>query len=708
MSSRELSRKWWLWAGCTLVLPALLAVATLLNLTPSLPASLETTVQDQAVSIFEDRNGLPLNRTYQTRLNVYDRVAFHDIPERMIDAFIMAEDARFFSHQGIDWLARVHAIWQNIKSFRAVRGASTITEQVVRILHPRPRTYWSRWLEGWDAIRLEHRFSKQDILEFYLNQVPFSAGRRGVVQASRYYFGRSLDTLNTKEILALATMVRAPSLLDPYKKNNELDKRVLVLAERMLLEKHITSQNFEDVISHSLTLHKPGLTVEAPHFLAFVREQLSGRSEDSARIIRTTLDAELQQSVIALLEQRLKDVADYGIHNGGVLVVDHTSGDVLAWTVAGKIGGQEAAGGEYDAVRTARQPGSTLKPFVYALALDKGWNAETPVKDEPVFESVQDGLHVYRNFSKIYYGMVSMAEALGNSLNTPAIRALDFVGLETFISKLRDLGLVSLSKGAEVYGNGIVLGNAEISLLELVQAYSCLARGGKPLTVKVLIGQDFNEKTPQHLFSEKAAKTISMILSEELFRRLEFGRQSILSFPERTAVKTGTSAEGKDVWTVAYNGRFLVGIWFGNMDRSSPTKMITGAVGPALLARSIFGEIRKRYGANPLPREGMDIKDRDRLPPSAIGVIKLVVPTAGMEVLFDGRISTSSQYIPFYISGLTASDRVEWLVDGKISNGSTAEKLLWPVTLGTHSVSVTIARGNGEIVHLSDRKFVVK
>ena len=705
MSIRNPGRIRWIVGGCLFLLVVVCIGATVINLTDLPSTSLADVAKQDAVPIFMDRNGIPLNRTYQTRLNAQDQVALHDIPELLIDAFITAEDARFFRHNGIDWAARIHALWQNMKVLHTVRGASTVSEQVVRILFPRPRTYWSRWLEGWDAVRLEQHFSKVDILEFYLNQVPFSSSRRGIVQAARYYFGRSIDTLNIKETLTLAAMVRAPSLLDPFKATTGLDKRIAGLADSLLQQGLISSRLYSEAMQGQLSRNKSELSVQAPHFTAFARDRLGEQA--LLRSVRTTLDGELQKKSQELLEQRIADLSEYNLRNGAILVVDHTTSEVLTWAVAGEISGDIPEAG-FDAVRIPRQPGSTLKPFVYALALDKGWSPATVIKDEPILEAVEHGLHLYRNFSETYYGMVPLAEALGNSLNTPAIRTLDFVGLNTFYTSLQQLGMTNLIAGTATYGNGLILGNAEISLLELVQAYGALARGGVPMRVKVLAEEENDSgQGVYRIFSENAAQTIGMILSEADFRRLEFGLLSVLNFPVRTAVKTGTSTKANDVWTVAYDGRFLVGIWLGNLDRSSPTTMMTGASGPALLARSIFAEIRRHYGLHPLPTIPLEV-NKQAIVTAFKNEIRMVVPSIDMEVLLDPRIPKVSQYVPFYITGLTPEDEVQWTVDGQCQEGSQQERLMWPITLGEHQVSANIIKPSGLLIHLPIRSFVVK
>jgi len=201
-----------------------------------------------------DRHATPLTITYQNDWNIHDYVPLHEIPEILQQIFILAEDKRFYEHNGPDWRARWHAMFQNIMALRVVRGASTMSEQTVRILHPRPRTFWSRWLEGFEATRLEERFSKADILEFYLNQVPYVSQRRGVMQAARHYFDRDLDTLNLKEMMALAVLVRAPSRLDLRKGTTEIEAPITRLADRLLELALITSADYQNLLTTPLQL----------------------------------------------------------------------------------------------------------------------------------------------------------------------------------------------------------------------------------------------------------------------------------------------------------------------------------------------------------------------------------------------------------------------------------------------------------------------
>lgn len=231
----------------------LLALKTARDLRP-LPDNLELLLTHVRRLEILDRNGNPLTVTYQNRWNSYTVARLFEIPDLLRKAFIRAEDKRFFQHAGVDWKARWHALYQNLSAFRVVRGASTITEQVIRMIHPRPRTIWSRWLEGIEAVRLERKISKADILEFYLNQVPYTANRRGVVQAADFYFDRDLDTLNEKEMLTLAVLIRAPSRLDLYGDPERVESHVDYLAGTLKQDGILTAAQHARAIKQGYSL----------------------------------------------------------------------------------------------------------------------------------------------------------------------------------------------------------------------------------------------------------------------------------------------------------------------------------------------------------------------------------------------------------------------------------------------------------------------
>ena len=578
--------------GVSIVL-VFLTLLTLHHLRPA-AGTMQTALADSQHVQVRDRFGIPLAVRGTSVWNTHDHIALHDIPPLLLQAFVLAEDKRFYQHAGVDWLARIKALYQNLRAFRSIRGASTLTEQVVRILHPRPRTLWSRWLEGWEAGRLEAATSKAGILEFYVNQVPYAANQRGIVQAARYYFDRDLDTLTIKEQLALVVLVRAPSRLDLYANPQRIVPAINRLADRLLEQRRISAEHLSAIKSESFQLERPRTPIPAWHFVNQAVQQAPHTSASGTirmtRMIRTTLDAGLQRVVQGLLDQRLQLLKNQNVQNGAVLVVEHATGEVLAWVVAGNRN-LDLPAGFLDTVLTPRQPGSALKPFLYALALEEGWSAATIIPDTPLTESVGLGLHQYQNYSRLFYGPVTLREALGNSLNIPALRTIQFVGSAHYLFRLHALRLTTLNQHPDFYGDGLALGNGEVSLFALVQAYAALANQGAFLPITLLM-DDPAPREKVRVFSPEVSSLIGNILSDPDAKRLEFGAGGILDFPVQTAVKTGTSSDYRDAWAVGFNYRYTVGVWMGNLSQQ-PTKNVSGARGPALVLRSVFAELNK-------------------------------------------------------------------------------------------------------------------
>ena len=667
-----------------------------------------------------DRQGSALSVSYQGDWNLHEVVFLHETPDLLQQAFVHAEDKRFFEHRGVDWLARAHALVQNLRAFRAVRGASTITEQVVRILHPRPRTLWSRWLEGIEAARLEERFSKVQVLELYLNQVPYARNRRGIAQAARYYFKRDLDTLTDKEMLALAVLPRSPSRLDLMNGVEAIEQPLLRLAERLRERGVITAERFEDIQYPPLAVVEDSSPIDAAHFVHFVR----GRSFDATRNrIQTTLDGSLQRRVQQLLDGQVDNLRSRRAADGAALIVDHRRNEVLAW--ANAEGFSDRKGGHIDKVTMLRQPGSALKPFVYALALEKGWTAATLLDDSPLVESVGHGVHNFRNYSRRYYGPIRLRDALGNSLNVPAVLAIQFAGRSDLLERLRLLGFDSLTRHPDFYGDGLALGNGEVTLFEMVQAYAALARGGefRPLEWR-LDAVDLGDSR-RRVFGREVSSVVVDILSDPDARLLEFGTGSVLNLPVQTAIKTGTSNDYRDAWALGFSDRYTVGVWIGNVDQR-PMHEVTGASGPALVLRGIFAELRRHEESKPLylsrklvsrqicTKTGKLATDRcpiapewfrpERAPkkrciahtdhqrqasaaPATEIPIRLESPTPGLHIALDPRIPDELERFTFRVSA-TDAERVEWILDDEVIGATPT--FLWHPERGRHTAQARV------------------
>jgi penicillin-binding protein 1C len=698
------------WGGPVLVAVVALGIATRLcmrDFPDDLNSLTGVTVKSQVLA----RDGTPLSYTLENDWNTTDVVSLTEVPALLQTALIVSEDQHFYEHSGVDWPARFAALALDIRSGRAVRGASSITEQVVRMVHPRPRNLWSRWIEGFEASRLDARVSKAQILEFYLNQVPYADRRRGVAQAARLYFRRGLDTLSPGEQLALAVLVRSPVGMDLRTNAPRAHWAVNQLADRLSMRGALSPAQREQVRAQPWVLNDPTPSVEASHFVGHVLSLSRGgprslqgpvRSQ-----IRTTLDPNVQLTAQQILDSALTRLAKRHVHDGALLVIDHQHNEVLAWVVAGGKSG-------YDTLLTPRQPGSTMKPLLYAMALERGWTAATLIDDSDLSEAVGAGQHTFHNYSHRQYGLLRLREALGNSLNIPAVKTLKFVGQDDFMDRLHLMGVNSLTQHADYYGDGLALGNGEVSLYEMAQAYTVLARQGRfqPLTV---LADDTAPRPEATVFTPAVASLIGNIMSDPDARMLEFGRG--LQFPVDTAIKTGTSTDYRDAWAIAFDYRHTVAVWMGNLDGSA-TDGVTGAVGPAMVLRSVFSELNRNQDTRPLTLSRdlvrADICRRDgqladatcertaewfvpgTVPARALTTVgkaveyRLLQPTVGLLVAHDPRIPQEFEALPMQIAPVSGLQRVEWYVDGALAAGTTGTSYPWPLQKGTHSVHARV------------------
>jgi penicillin-binding protein 1C len=337
-------------------------------------------------------------------------------------------------------------------------------------------------------------------------------------------------------MLALAVLVRSPSRFDLRRDAAASEGAIVRLAAALVARGTLTPAESAAVLATPFALEEPRLAVAAPHFLRHVRTEIAAHpSVGRAALVGTTLDARLQAKVQRLVDERLKHLAAREAVHGAVLVADHTTGAVLAWVVAGGGRTQDGPATHIDTVLTPRQPGSALKPFLYALALDGDWTAAHVIDDAPLTESTSGGLHSYQNYSRRFYGPVTVRDALGNSLNIPALKTLQHVGAERYLATLASLGFAGLTEHPDFYGDGIALGSGAVTLYELVQAYAALANGGvaRPLTV---LADDTAPRPSRRVFSAEAASLVGNVLSDADARALECGRDSVLAFPVQTAV----------------------------------------------------------------------------------------------------------------------------------------------------------------------------
>lgn len=695
-------------AAVALAGAAILAAATWRDLAP-LPDSLSpntATLRDPEAPILA-RDGTLLTISHDERFNRDDALPLTDIPSLVREGFVFSEDRRFWIHGGSDWPARLAAVHQNLSAGHVVRGASTIGEQVARIITPRPRTYWSHWLAGIEAQRLLERFGRTGVLDFYLNEAPYGAQRRGVAEAARYYFGGEIGVLDPAEELALVVLVRSPQLLDPRQHPRALRRAVNRLAVRMRRADLIDADELRAVrLSPLAAAPPPGLPVRADAFVGFARARIRALGLHDSQF-RTTLDPRLQQFVQAALESRLAALRGDGVRNAAALVVDNRRATILAWAAAPAPRAQDL-----DPVLTPRQPGSTLKPFLYALAVERlGWQPDTILRDGPLSTRIGTGIHEYRNYSNRYYGRVSLRYALGNSLNIPALETAETVGVSPFIGLLARLGVTSLTRPADYYGPAVAIGDGPVSLYELVQAYSTLARQGSFLPLQALT--DLPAPGPVAVLPPDVTSVIASILSDPDARSAEFGTDSVLDLPYPTAVKTGTSSDFRDALAVGFDDRYTVGVWMGRLDGADMNR-ITGSAGPAPVLRTLFARLREEqpYAGLWHSPDLLQVRTCERIGPGACverddwrvennlprrtrrtarAAMKIAQPLPGEVLAIDPRAPLADQIYTFRLGSAAPGARaVVWLLDGRVVGRTPSGRMPWQLTPGAHVLCASV------------------
>ena len=538
-------------------------------------------------------------------------VPLGDIDPAIIGALIATEDRSFYLHHGVSVSGIARAVRDNVRAGRVVSGASTITMQVARALRGSDRRRLSdKLLEAHLAVRLELHKPKEAILEEWLNRVSFGNRILGIGEAAEFYFGKSAEDLTLSEATLLVGLPQIPSRYNPLRHfDRALARRETVLraAER---EGVFTNDQVETIRRTVPTLaSRQAVDFAAPHFVDAVRRSLGSEWANVVEV-RTTVDPQLQHSVEELAKSHLRLVSPLGVSNVAAIVLDNHTGNVLAWLGSADYWDAQSLG-QNDGVTALRQPGSSLKPFAYAAAFRRGLlRPESIIPDLPIQVPGAGGAFSPVNYDKKYHGPVSARTALASSYNVPAIRLAQLVTPEKILDDLHDVGFASLQRSARRYGVGLVLGNGEVTLLELARAYSSLARAGSipdVRTVEWLLtvdGDTLLSPAPtshQTVIDEGTAFLVTDILSDAEAREPAFGRGGPLELPFPAAAKTGTSKDYRDNVTVGYTPAHTVAVWAGNFD-GSPMQRVSGISGAGPLMKAILLEIGSG-GSFDVPRE---------------------------------------------------------------------------------------------------------
>jgi penicillin-binding protein 1C len=558
------------------------------------------------------------------------RLARESYPKRLRDmgewlprATVGVEDKRFWSHPGLDLWATAGALLRNMQTGCVVSGASTITQQLVKMFsRNRARTFSEKIREAFTALRLEREWEKSKILEAYLNRLDYGNQRIGPEAAAKAYFGKSVRELSLAEAIFLAGLPQSPTRLNPWKNPDAALERyrrnVRRLAKSGLLPADITAELLLSSPPHVRRYDPPN---EAPHFVSLIRQQLlPERAECGADgTIVTSLDLDLQRRAMRILRDHLSATAALGVSDTALVVIENSSGSIRALACAG-----DPRRASINSAIEPRSCGSTLKPFLYLALIDqRKLTAASLLPDTPDAITATYRDYDPQNYSKRYFGPVRVREALGNSLNVPAVFALNINGARETFDYLKTWGF-DFPGSFDSYGAGFILGNAPVRLVELAAAYAALARGGE------FWAPSPPARSPQEirrLASPEACAIIADILCDNRARRASFGASSPLSLPERTTVKTGTSSGFRDGWCVGFNRDHTVAVWAGALDgRPMPELLAVRSAAPAWAAM-----MRSLYAAGDQPWP--NLKESSALRVKEIAAETGLLPRANEPVL---------------------------------------------------------------------------
>ncbi len=569
------------WAG--LVLAACLA---------GLPTAFSGSLGQSSVLVV-DRDGRLLREVRVGQGARVEPTRLEELSPWVVPALLAAEDGRFFEHPGVDPLAVGRALGQLALQRRVVSGASTLTQQLARSVVPRPRTLSGKLSEMALALRIEASLSKRRILEEYVSRVEFGPNLVGIEAASRHYFQKPAAALDLAEAAALVSLPRGPSLYDPRQRPQLLERRRLRVLERLAGLGLATPAEIARAELTPVRVVAAAAPQGAEHLSLALAGRLGGIASGSGehtRLLRTTLNAELQRAAERIARSALPTLARHSGDAIALVVLDNASGDVLAYVGSpGYFDVQHL--GANDGVVAKRQPGSALKPFVYAAAMqDLGYTPATLLPDLPRDFSVPGGSFAPRNYDQRFRGPVLLRQALGSSLNLPALEVSSRLGPPRLLAALHRFGFASLDRDAEHYGVGLALGDGEVTLLELAAAYAALARGGELLAPRFVLSRSGSTgergapaaQPARRVLRAELAALLSDVLSDDAARAAGFGRDSVLTFPFPVAAKTGTSKGFRDNWALGYTREVTVGVWVGNFD-GAPLRDASGitAAGPA-------------------------------------------------------------------------------------------------------------------------------
>lgn len=537
---------------------------------------------------FSDRSGAPLGTVLSRDESYRDAVPLESVSPQAIRAMVAAEDARFFQHGAVDVPALIRAGYQAATCLCVASGGSTITMQLARSQFHLPSTLRGKALQLFYASRIELGSSKHDVLQAYLNSVAMGENVYGIDAAARNYFGIPASDLDLAQGALLAALPNDPVRLDPRRHWAAAKARQRYVLQRMVALRLVSAR--EAATAQAEPVHvrpRERAPQEAAHLLFRLAAGAAG-----GRDVRTTIDLGLQRFVEAQVRDVVTSLAQHNVTQAAAIVIDNANGDVLAY-----VGSTDYYDGGYlgsnDGVEALRQPGSTLKPFLYEYAFERGAIAPTTIlADVPQSYAIANGrLYSPEDYDGRFAGPVIPRIALAQSLNVPAVRVLQRVGVDAFLERLRTLGMRDLQRAPEYYGLGLTLGAGEVRLADLAHAYFVMARAGNAIPLRYRM--DVPQTDAVQIGDRSTWLRVTDILADPYARARVFGRHSTLDLPFAAAVKTGTSTGPRDTWTIGFTRDYTVGVWVGNFSGAAMSR-VAGVSGAGPLWNRIMLHLHER------------------------------------------------------------------------------------------------------------------
>jgi len=673
----------------------------------------ESLTSPRPTEIVYDRNG-----AFITQINHgqdYGYWPLDKVPQRFALATLALEDRRFFAHGGVDLRAILRATWNNLFRRHAREGASTIAMQVARLQNPGPRSFAQKLQEAATAVALISRYGHEAVLKQYLTLAPYGAGSHGAAHAARFYFNKPLDDLSWAETALLAALPQAPGAMNLARPSGM--RRAAMRAARAIdaLVREDQIQPAQAALAKAqLAAMKPlilprrgeGALHLALRYDRLVRDGLIVASPSDPRI-HASIDLKLEERIAGLAARYLNVFRDAGARQVAVMIAERGSNAVLAEVGSARYGGGLAEAGAFDFTRVTRSPGSTLKPFVYALAFERGMlNASDMLADVP------EGASGVGNADGLYLGPLSPRQALANSRNVPAANLLRQVGIEASFHFLHDLGLHEIEAPADAFGVSMAIGSLPTKLDRLLRAYAMLADDG--VLSDLSYAREQRRAPQRRALSVETARLITSFLSDPQARLPTFPRYGPLEYPFAVAVKTGTSQGYRDAWTLAYSKKYVVGVWLGRADASG-MREIGGAGSSARLAHAVLtylhgvkpGEIADdafdpppgrvaaeiSAGAQGVIREWVKPGEAPRAAALAGGEteLKIATPEPDTHVWRNPERPASLNKLALKLKPLAGEAQVVWYVDDEpFVTAEADETVFWPLRPGAHRIETRL------------------